>query len=159
MLANNDGHTTGLSPNSKTTGKATLRRAVTQAPVPAGMEEEIRHVEHPLRRALDMVCQHRKPVIEAMAKHRPYPRSSTAPSATMTSSPSSQPKGISPLRQGGYPLRGKGDIHFHARGISTFRQRGISPLAARRGDLRASFAGSGGIWQYSRNTTRRHNRA
>ena len=111
----------------------------------------------------------------------------------------SQPKGISTSRQGGYPLRGKGDIHFRTKGISLFTARGyplsckgdihfqtkgISLLAAWRGDLRAwvaslnrkqedrpltetaailaashaNFADSGGIWQDSRSTTRRHNR-
>ena len=142
------GRTPGLSPNGKTAGEVTARRTVASAPVPAGMKEEIRHVEHPLRHALDMVCQHRKLVYEDLAKRRSYPRLSTSPPATMTRPPSSQPKGISPLRQGGYPLRGKGDIHFRTKGISLFTARGyplsckgdihfqtkgISLLAARRG--------------------------
>ena len=102
-------------------------------------EEEIRHVDHPLRHAPDVVCQHRELVSEVMAKHRSYPRLSTTPPVTMTSPPPRSPKGyplcvkgdihfaakgISTFGQRGYPFSRQGDIHFHARGISTFRQRG-----------------------------------
>ena len=103
------------------------------------MKEEIRHVEHPLRHAIDMVCLHRKLVYEDMAKHGVAPEvvdltTGDDDKATLLAAKRDIPfasRGISPLRQRGYPLSDKGDIPFHSRGISLFMQGGY-PLSDKR---------------------------
>ena len=92
------------APSSKTAGETTPRRAVAQAPVPAGVED-VRHNDDnlPLLAAKRDIHFASKGISTFGQGGYPLSDKGDIPS---------HGKGISPFRQGGYPVPDKGDIHF-----------------------------------------------